>query len=70
MERGAERLRVGILGMDCAECAAHIETAVRRLAGVSEAHVLLAAERLEAVYDPSGSGPPRLRRPLSGRATG
>ena len=60
MERGTERLRVGILGMDCAECATHIETAVRRLAGVNEAHVLLAAERLEVVYDPIRVGPAQI----------
>jgi Cu+-exporting ATPase len=60
MERGAERLRMGILGMDCTECAMHIETAVRRLAGVNEAHVLLAAERLEVVYDPSRVGPAQI----------
>jgi Cd2+/Zn2+-exporting ATPase/Cu+-exporting ATPase len=44
------RLRVG--GMDCAECALHVEEAVRSLPGVQEARVLLAAERLDVVYDP------------------
>lgn len=38
------RFRVG--GMDCASCAAKVETAVRRMDGVTEASVSLAGERL------------------------
>jgi len=32
-------------GMDCADCAAHIERAVRALPGVHDVQVLVAAER-------------------------
>ncbi|HEY0737365.1 MAG TPA: cation-translocating P-type ATPase [Herpetosiphonaceae bacterium] len=39
-------------GMDCTSCAAHIETAVGKLPGVQEAHVLFAAERATITYDP------------------
>lgn len=47
-----EKRRLGVEGMDCAECALHVEEAVRSLPGVQEARVLLAAERLDVIYDP------------------
>jgi Cd2+/Zn2+-exporting ATPase/Cu+-exporting ATPase len=42
--------------MDCAECALHIEHAVRALPGIAQAHVLLAAERIEVDFDPTRVG--------------
>ncbi|OGO14294.1 MAG: copper-translocating P-type ATPase [Chloroflexi bacterium RBG_13_68_17] len=53
MRAPAENLRLGIAGMDCAECVMHVESAVQQLPGIHEAHALLAAERLEVRYDPS-----------------
>ncbi|MFN8485153.1 MAG: cation-translocating P-type ATPase [Anaerolineae bacterium] len=41
-----------IEGMDCAECAAHVEHALASVPGVRRAAVLLAAERAEVEYDP------------------
>ncbi len=40
-------------GMDCAECAAHIERAVRALPGVRDVQVLVAAERATVSFDPA-----------------
>lgn len=45
-----ERWRV--TGMDCAECALHVEEGVRGVPGVRDARVYLGAERLDVVYDP------------------
>jgi Cu+-exporting ATPase len=42
-----------VAGMDCAECAQRVEAALRRLPGVAEARVLLAAERATVTYDPA-----------------
>ncbi len=46
------RLQLGVGGMDCAQCALHVEEAVRSLPGVRDARVLLGAERLDVVHDP------------------
>ena len=40
-------------GMDCADCAAHIERAVRALPGVHDVQVLVAAERAAVRFDPA-----------------
>lgn len=45
-----QRMQVG--GMDCASCAAKIETALERLAGVVEVSVSAATERLTVSYNP------------------
>src|SRR5581483_2684337 len=42
-----------VAGMDCAECAQHVEAAVRQLPGVKEARVLLSAERATVTDDPA-----------------
>ena len=42
-----------IRGMDCADCAAHVEKAVGALPGVSDARVHFATARLRVVYDAS-----------------
>ncbi|PMB27567.1 heavy metal translocating P-type ATPase [Fischerella thermalis] len=45
-------LQVKIGGMDCGGCAKTIEVGVQQLAGVSEASVSFASERLQISYDP------------------
>lgn len=45
-----QQMQVG--GMDCASCAAKIETALERLAGVAEVSVSAATERLTVSYNP------------------
>lgn len=49
----ATTINLPIAGMDCTSCAAHIEEAVRKLAGVQEARVLFAAERATVTFDPA-----------------
>ena len=45
-----------VAGMDCASCAAHIETAVKQLPGVTQVQVLVAAERATVTYNPEQVG--------------
>ncbi len=45
-------LQVKITGMDCGSCAKTIQVGVQQLAGVSEASVSFASERLQVSYDP------------------
>jgi len=45
-------MTVPVAGMDCASCAAHIEQAVKKLPGVENVQVLVAAERATVIYDP------------------
>ncbi|MDA8087133.1 MAG: copper-translocating P-type ATPase [Nitrospiraceae bacterium] len=48
-----KRVRIPIAGMSCAACAARIEAALSKIAGVKEAGINFAAGRAEALYDPS-----------------
>ncbi|HEX8917258.1 MAG TPA: cation-translocating P-type ATPase, partial [Chloroflexota bacterium] len=48
-----DRIDLKVRGMDCAECAMHVQDALGSLAGVESAKVLFAAERAQVVYDPS-----------------
>ncbi|MFO8061289.1 MAG: heavy metal-associated domain-containing protein, partial [Bacillota bacterium] len=52
MNRPWSKKRLAVTGMDCAQCALHIEESVRGVPGVREARVYLGAERLDVVYDP------------------
>ena len=47
----AQTVELKIRGMDCAECAQHVEQALGSLAGVDSAKVYFAAERANIVYD-------------------
>lgn len=46
-------LEVSVQGMDCAECARHVQRAITALPGVRSAHVLLAAEKVVIEHDPA-----------------
>ncbi len=46
-----EKIDLHVGGMDCAECAMHVEHALGALPGVQSAQVFLAAERARVVYD-------------------
>jgi len=50
---GAGEAALAIEGMTCASCVARVEKALRRVPGVREASVNLAAERAHVVYDPA-----------------
>jgi Cu+-exporting ATPase len=61
--RGAEaRFEFSVTGMNCASCAANIERALRRVGGVRQANVNLAAGRAAVLYDPGRVGPRDLAR--------
>jgi len=47
-------LEVPIAGMDCAECAAHVQRAIEKLPGVAKADVLLGAEKAIIEMDEQG----------------
>lgn len=47
-----EKVELEIKGMDCAECARHVEQALAGLQGVAEARVFLTAERGLVTYNP------------------
>ena len=53
-------LEIGIEGMTCASCVAHVEKSLRDLPGVSEATVNLATERAQVHYDPAILAPQRM----------
>jgi Cd2+/Zn2+-exporting ATPase/Cu+-exporting ATPase len=55
-----QKRRLNVRGMDCAECALHVEEAVRGVTGVREARVYLAAERLDVIYDPDLAAPDQI----------
>ncbi|TAN00623.1 MAG: cation-translocating P-type ATPase, partial [Rhizobiaceae bacterium] len=55
------RAVLDISGMTCASCAAHVEKALSRVDGVSQADVNLALERADVEFDESG-GPEALIR--------
>ena len=44
---------LNIKGMDCAECATHIEERLRKIDGVQTAQVFLAAEKGVVAFDPA-----------------
>jgi len=48
-------------GMDCADCAAHIERAVRALPGVHDVQVLVAAERATVSFNPAQVTPGQIK---------
>lgn len=49
----SQTLELPISGMDCAECAAHVQKALAGVPGVESAHVLLSAEKAIIKLDPS-----------------
>src|ERR1017187_7974177 len=55
-----ESLSLPILGMTCASCQHHVETALRATAGVQSAHVDLMGNRATIEYDPAAATPDKL----------
>jgi len=51
------RFVFSVTGMDCAGCAANVERALKKVAGVRDAVVNLAAGRATVLYDPGRTGP-------------
>ncbi len=59
---GPQKATLGITGMTCASCVAHVEKALRGVPGVSLANVNLAAEKATVEYDPSRTNLDEMRR--------
>jgi len=57
----AETIEIPVCGMDCADCAAHVERAIAGLPGVEAVTVLLAAEKAIVRGDPARVTPEVLR---------
>jgi Cu+-exporting ATPase len=51
-----DRVELPITGMTCASCSARVEKALRKVPGVLEASVNLAAERATVAYSPAATG--------------
>jgi Cu+-exporting ATPase len=52
-----ESLTLPVLGMTCASCQHHVESALQATAGVESAHVDLMANRATVVFDPAVAAP-------------
>ncbi|MHB1413766.1 MAG: heavy metal translocating P-type ATPase [Chloroflexota bacterium] len=59
---GPQKATMGITGMSCASCVAHVEKALRGVPGVSLANVNLAAEKATVEYDPTRTNLDGMRR--------
>ena len=55
-----ESLALPVLGMTCASCQHHVESALQNAAGVQSAHVDLMANRANVVFDPKVTAPENL----------
>jgi P-type Cu+ transporter len=59
-EPTTESLALPVLGMTCAACQHHVESALQRTNGVKSAHVDLMANRASVVFDPQAASPEEL----------
>ena len=59
-------LEVPVAGMDCAECARHVERAVGAVPGVRSVQVLLASEKAVVGLDPTRADLPAIRGAAAG----
>lgn len=57
-----QTLALPISGMDCGECARHVEHAIAGLPGVDEVHVLLSTERATVTFDPQQTSLDQIKR--------
>lgn len=58
----SQTLEIPIQGMDCAECTAHVRTAIAALPGVDQVEVFLVAEKAVVRLDPAQVGLPAIRQ--------
>lgn len=52
----AAEVKLEIVGMTCASCVHHVETALQKVAGVDGAHVNLALENARVTFNPAATG--------------
>jgi Cd2+/Zn2+-exporting ATPase len=62
--------RYRVSGMDCAGCAAKVDTAVRRIIGVLDVSVSVTAATMTVQYDPATSPGPEIERKVTGLGYG
>lgn len=61
-----ESLTLPVIGMTCAACQHHVESALQETSGVKTAHVDLMANRANVVFDPSEASPEKLLQAIRG----
>jgi P-type Cu+ transporter len=61
-----ESISLPVLGMTCASCQNHVESALSSVAGVQSAHVDLMVNRARVVFDPSVTAPANLIEAIRG----
>jgi Cd2+/Zn2+-exporting ATPase/Cu+-exporting ATPase len=59
-------IEVPVAGMDCSECAAHVQKAICAVPGVAVANVLLASEKAVIQLDPAQVQLPAIRKAVEG----
>jgi P-type Cu+ transporter len=59
-EPSTESLALPVIGMTCAACQHHVESALQKASGVKSAHVDLMANRASVVFDPDVASPQSL----------
>lgn len=57
-----QSIEVSVRGMDCAECAQHVQLAIAKLPGVESVNVLLASEKAIIRFDPALVDLPAIRK--------
>jgi Cd2+/Zn2+-exporting ATPase/Cu+-exporting ATPase len=61
-----ETLEIPIAGMDCADCALHVQHAIERLPGVDSVQVFLVSEKAVVRLDPALVAMPEIRQAVAG----
>ena len=61
-----ESLTLPVIGMTCAACQHHVESALKETAGVKSAHVDLMANRANVVFDPTTASAELLLQEIRG----
>lgn len=62
MNKQTEIVELSIKGMDCADCARHVKSAIESVPGVAEVETLLAARKTVIRIDPSKTGLVEIRK--------
>ncbi len=62
MNKHSEIIEISIKGMDCADCARHVKSAIQSVPGVAEVEILLAARKTVIRIDPTKTGLVEIRK--------
>jgi Cd2+/Zn2+-exporting ATPase/Cu+-exporting ATPase len=61
-----EKVELHVRGLDCADCARHVQAAIETVPGVTKVEVLIAAQKAVVVFDPEVTGEAKIRRAVEG----